>query len=79
MLTLELLSPKPTTTLLNTFLTFLTLTFAKDFDILCIIKNQAPIYPPTYLSAKGAYFDPSSQQSPENLEARPPSLSNRVV
>ena len=53
MLTLELLSPKPTTTLLNTFLTFLTLTFAKDFDILCIKKNQAPIYPPTYLSAKG--------------------------
>ena len=39
MLTLELLSPKPTTTLLNTFLTFLTLTFAKDFDILCITKK----------------------------------------
>ena len=50
MLTLEHLSPKPTTTLLKTFLTFLTLTFAKDFDILCIIKNQAP---PTHLSAKG--------------------------
>ena len=78
MLTLELLSPKPTTTLLNTFLTFLTLTFAKDFDILCIIKKTRHLSTLLLLS-KRAYFDPSSQQSPENQEARPPSLSNRVV
>ena len=76
MLTLELLSPKPTTTLLNTFLTFLTLTFAKDFDILCTIKKQAPIHPPTS-QQKGPILAHLFSKDLENQEARP-SLGDRV-
>ena len=67
MLTLELLSSTPTT-ILNTFLTLLTLTFAKDFDILCTKKSR---HLPSYLSAKRAYFGHLLSKDLENQEARP--------